>query len=152
MCNMLAAGSQGEEASWTCTSLYSRYDAHKLSFICGVKRAGQMLHSNKSVHLFVTGAEDKTSWSLKLVQQLVSPQVPDQGHLCSQNGYQDIKYSMFSLGMTWYNFSMSSTVTATWSITEGSAGTSFRAMKIKTKNMLFFLGKISRTKLATTQI
>ncbi|KAG7509886.1 digestive organ expansion factor-like [Solea senegalensis] len=55
MCNMLAAGAQGEEASWTCTSLYSRYDAHKLSAICGAQRAGQMLHSNKSVHLFITG-------------------------------------------------------------------------------------------------
>ncbi|XP_062296452.1 U3 small nucleolar RNA-associated protein 25 homolog [Scomber scombrus] len=61
VCNMLSAGGQGEEASWTCTALYSRYDAHKLAAITGAQRAGQMLHSNKSVHLFVTGGEDKAS-------------------------------------------------------------------------------------------
>ncbi|XP_070834742.1 U3 small nucleolar RNA-associated protein 25 homolog [Chaetodon trifascialis] len=59
VCNMLAAGGQGEEASWTCTALYSRYDAHKLAAITGAQRAGQMLHSNKTVHLFITGGEDK---------------------------------------------------------------------------------------------
>eukprot|EP00064_Thunnus_orientalis_P016529 superscaffoldBa00003301_g16595 len=61
VCNMLSAGSQGEEASWTCTALFSRYDAHKLAAITGAQRAGQMLHSNKTVHLFVTGGEDKAS-------------------------------------------------------------------------------------------
>uniref|UniRef100_UPI0037E85B3E U3 small nucleolar RNA-associated protein 25 homolog n=1 Tax=Semicossyphus pulcher TaxID=241346 RepID=UPI0037E85B3E len=61
VCNMLAAGDQGEGASWTCTALYSRYDAHKLAAITGAQRAGQMLHSNKAVHLFITGGEDKAS-------------------------------------------------------------------------------------------
>ncbi|KAM8737264.1 U3 small nucleolar RNA-associated protein 25 homolog [Acanthopagrus schlegelii] len=61
VCNMLAAGGQGEEASWTCTALYSRYDAHKLAAISGAQRTGQMLHSNKTVHLFITGGEDKAS-------------------------------------------------------------------------------------------
>uniref|UniRef100_A0A667ZTD2 U3 small nucleolar RNA-associated protein 25 homolog n=1 Tax=Myripristis murdjan TaxID=586833 RepID=A0A667ZTD2_9TELE len=61
VCNMLAAGGQGEEASWTCTALYSRYDAQKLAAITGAQRAGQMLHSNKTVHLFITGEEDKAS-------------------------------------------------------------------------------------------
>ncbi|KAM9341180.1 U3 small nucleolar RNA-associated protein 25 homolog [Symphorus nematophorus] len=61
VCNMLAAGGQGEEASWTCTALYSRYDVHKLAAITGAQRAGQMLHSNKTVHLFITGGEDKAS-------------------------------------------------------------------------------------------
>ncbi|XP_051806595.1 U3 small nucleolar RNA-associated protein 25 homolog [Acanthochromis polyacanthus] len=61
VCNMLAAGGQGEAASWTCTALYSRYDAHKLAAITGTQRAGQMLHSNKPVHLFITGEEDKDS-------------------------------------------------------------------------------------------
>ncbi|XP_068608078.1 U3 small nucleolar RNA-associated protein 25 homolog [Brachionichthys hirsutus] len=59
VCNMLAAGGQGGGASWTCTALYSRYDANKLAAITGAQRAGQMLHSNKSVHLFITGGEDK---------------------------------------------------------------------------------------------
>nr|XP_020477636.1 digestive organ expansion factor homolog [Monopterus albus] len=57
ICNMLAAGGQGEEASWTCTALYSRYDAHKLAAITGAQRAGQMLQSHKTVHLFITGGE-----------------------------------------------------------------------------------------------
>uniref|UniRef100_A0A8C4I8A1 U3 small nucleolar RNA-associated protein 25 homolog n=1 Tax=Dicentrarchus labrax TaxID=13489 RepID=A0A8C4I8A1_DICLA len=61
VCNMLAAGGRGEEASWTCTALHSRYDAHKLAAITGAQRAGQMLHSNKTVHLFITGGEDKAS-------------------------------------------------------------------------------------------
>ncbi|XP_034714506.1 digestive organ expansion factor [Etheostoma cragini] len=61
VCNMLAAGGRGEEASWTCTAVFSRYDAHKLAAITGAQRAGQMLHSNKTVHLFVTGGEDKAS-------------------------------------------------------------------------------------------
>lgn len=56
---MLATATQGEEASWTCTALYSRYDAHKLAAITRAQRAGQMLNSNKAVHLFVTGGEDK---------------------------------------------------------------------------------------------
>ncbi|XP_075963643.1 U3 small nucleolar RNA-associated protein 25 homolog [Anarhichas minor] len=61
VCNMLAAGGRGSEASWTCTALYSRYDAQKLASITGAQRAGQMLHSNKTVHLFVTGGEDEAS-------------------------------------------------------------------------------------------
>uniref|UniRef100_A0A3Q3KQ15 U3 small nucleolar RNA-associated protein 25 homolog n=1 Tax=Monopterus albus TaxID=43700 RepID=A0A3Q3KQ15_MONAL len=61
ICNMLAAGGQGEEASWTCTALYSRYDAHKLAAITGAQRAGQMLQSHKTVHLFITGGEGKAS-------------------------------------------------------------------------------------------
>lgn len=61
VCNMLAAGGQGEAASWTCTALYSRYDAQKLAAITGVQRAGQMLGSNKAVHLFVTGGETNAS-------------------------------------------------------------------------------------------
>uniref|UniRef100_A0A1A8RNS1 U3 small nucleolar RNA-associated protein 25 homolog n=1 Tax=Nothobranchius rachovii TaxID=451742 RepID=A0A1A8RNS1_9TELE len=60
VCNMLAAGGQREEASRTCTSLYSRYDAHKLAAIVGAQRAGQMLHSGKKVHLFVTAEEEKS--------------------------------------------------------------------------------------------
>uniref|UniRef100_A0AAV2JDM3 U3 small nucleolar RNA-associated protein 25 homolog n=1 Tax=Knipowitschia caucasica TaxID=637954 RepID=A0AAV2JDM3_KNICA len=61
MCNMLAEGGPGDQASLTCTALYSRYDAHKLASITGAQRAAQMLHSSKSAHLFVTGAEDKAS-------------------------------------------------------------------------------------------
>jgi len=61
VCNMLAAGAPAQGASWTCTVLFSRYDANRLATVVGAKRAGQMLHSNKGVHLFVTGEDDKAS-------------------------------------------------------------------------------------------
>uniref|UniRef100_A0A8C3WIR2 U3 small nucleolar RNA-associated protein 25 homolog n=1 Tax=Catagonus wagneri TaxID=51154 RepID=A0A8C3WIR2_9CETA len=55
VCNMLRATSGGEEASWTCTVLYSKYDAQRLAAVVGVERAAQMLQSKKAVHLFITG-------------------------------------------------------------------------------------------------
>ncbi|XP_055274986.1 U3 small nucleolar RNA-associated protein 25 homolog [Moschus berezovskii] len=55
VCNMLRATSRGEEAAWTCTVLYSKYDAQRLAAVVGVERAAQMLQSKKNVHLFITG-------------------------------------------------------------------------------------------------
>lgn len=55
LCDMLRAGGGREEAAWTCTVLYSRYDAQRLASVVGVERAAQMLQSKKNVHLFVTG-------------------------------------------------------------------------------------------------
>ncbi|XP_043917749.1 U3 small nucleolar RNA-associated protein 25 homolog isoform X2 [Protopterus annectens] len=55
VCNMLKAANSGEEATWTCTVLYSKYDAQKLAAVVGADRAAQMIQSKKSVHLFVTG-------------------------------------------------------------------------------------------------
>ncbi|XP_073904513.1 U3 small nucleolar RNA-associated protein 25 homolog isoform X2 [Castor canadensis] len=55
ICDMLRATSRGEEATWTCTVLYSKYDAQRLAAVVGVERAAQMLQSKKSVHLFITG-------------------------------------------------------------------------------------------------
>lgn len=52
---MLRATTSGEEAAWTCTVLYSKYDAQRLAAVVGVERAAQMLRSEKSVHLFITG-------------------------------------------------------------------------------------------------
>lgn len=57
VCNMLRATSRGEEATWTCTVLYSKYDAQRLAAVVGVERAAQMLQSKKNVHLFVTGEQ-----------------------------------------------------------------------------------------------
>ncbi|XP_037352248.1 U3 small nucleolar RNA-associated protein 25 homolog [Talpa occidentalis] len=54
LCDMLRAGG-GVEAAWTCTALYSRYDAQRLAAVVGMERAAQMLQSKKNVHLFVTG-------------------------------------------------------------------------------------------------
>ncbi|XP_053316940.1 U3 small nucleolar RNA-associated protein 25 homolog [Spea bombifrons] len=55
VCNMMKAWSRGEEATWTCTALYSKYDVQRLAAVVGTERAAQMLHSKKNVHLFVTG-------------------------------------------------------------------------------------------------
>lgn len=55
VCNMLRATTRGEEATWTCTVLYSKYDAQRLAAVVGVERAAQMLQSKKNVHLFITG-------------------------------------------------------------------------------------------------
>ena len=55
VCNMLQATTRGEEAAWTCTVLYSKYDAQRLAAAVGVERAAHMLQSKKNVHLFITG-------------------------------------------------------------------------------------------------
>ncbi|XP_007951168.1 U3 small nucleolar RNA-associated protein 25 homolog [Orycteropus afer afer] len=55
ICNMLRATIRGEEATWTCTVLYCKYDAQRLAAVVGVERAAQMLQSIKNVHLFITG-------------------------------------------------------------------------------------------------
>ncbi|KAK2158865.1 hypothetical protein LSH36_162g02012 [Paralvinella palmiformis] len=41
--------------NFTCEVLYTKYDVHKLSAIVGTERAGQMLHADKPVHMFITG-------------------------------------------------------------------------------------------------
>ncbi|KAM8946120.1 U3 small nucleolar RNA-associated protein 25 homolog isoform 2-T2 [Pelodytes ibericus] len=55
VCNMMKAWNRGEEATWTCTVLYSKYDAQRLAAVVGAERTAQMLQSIKNVHLFVTG-------------------------------------------------------------------------------------------------
>ena len=41
----------------TCTVLYSKYEVLRLAEIVGTDRAGQMVKSGKSVHMFVTGED-----------------------------------------------------------------------------------------------
>nr|XP_028580589.1 digestive organ expansion factor homolog isoform X2 [Podarcis muralis] len=55
VCNMMKLAGSEEEATLTCTVLYSKYDAQKVAAVVGVDRAAQMLQSSKNVHLFVTG-------------------------------------------------------------------------------------------------
>ncbi|NXV84222.1 DIEXF factor, partial [Atlantisia rogersi] len=55
ICNMMKATDSGVDATWTCTVLYSKYDAQKLAAVVGIDRTAQMLQSKKDVHLFVTG-------------------------------------------------------------------------------------------------
>ncbi|XP_048794362.1 U3 small nucleolar RNA-associated protein 25 homolog isoform X1 [Lagopus muta] len=58
LCNMMKATDSGVDATWTCTVLYSKYDAQKLAAVVGIDRTAQMLQSKKSVHLFVTGENE----------------------------------------------------------------------------------------------
>ncbi|XP_057254493.1 U3 small nucleolar RNA-associated protein 25 homolog isoform X2 [Pezoporus wallicus] len=58
ICNMMKATGNGGDATWTCTVLYSKYDAQKLAAVVGIERAAQMLQSKKNVHLFVTGESE----------------------------------------------------------------------------------------------
>ncbi|KFV78259.1 Digestive organ expansion factor, partial [Struthio camelus australis] len=55
ICNMMKATDNGMDATWTCTVLYSKYDAQKLAAVVGIDRTAQMLQSKKNVHLFITG-------------------------------------------------------------------------------------------------
>ncbi|CAM9837351.1 unnamed protein product [Lampetra fluviatilis] len=61
VCNMLRvasaadAESRAADAAWTCTVLYSRYEATRLAAVVGAARAAHMLASSKKTHLFVTG-------------------------------------------------------------------------------------------------
>ncbi|KAF7252285.1 hypothetical protein EYD10_02227 [Varanus komodoensis] len=55
ICNMLKLAGSREEATLTCTVLYSKYDAQKLAAVVGIERAAQMLQASRNVHLFVTG-------------------------------------------------------------------------------------------------
>ncbi|XP_055582201.1 U3 small nucleolar RNA-associated protein 25 homolog [Falco cherrug] len=58
ICNMMKATDSGVDATWTCTVLYSKYDAQKLAAVVGIDRTAQMLQSKKDVHLFVTGENE----------------------------------------------------------------------------------------------
>ncbi|XP_067149217.1 U3 small nucleolar RNA-associated protein 25 homolog isoform X2 [Apteryx mantelli] len=58
ICNMMKATASGMDATWTCTVLYSKYDAQKLAAVVGIDRTAQMLQSKKNVHLFITGENE----------------------------------------------------------------------------------------------
>jgi U3 small nucleolar RNA-associated protein 25 len=49
---------KNNQQSFSCTVLYSKLDAQKLSSVVGSNRAGQMINSEKNVHMFMV--EDKT--------------------------------------------------------------------------------------------
>lgn len=56
MCNMLNdVKSKVTVDNQTCTVMYSKFDALRLAEVVGTDRAKQMVHSEKSVHMFVTG-------------------------------------------------------------------------------------------------
>ena len=49
---------KNNQQSFSCTVLYSKLHAQKLSSVVGSNRAGQMINSEKNVHMFMV--EDKT--------------------------------------------------------------------------------------------
>ena len=57
--NMLTDPQRPTPASdnFTCTALYSRYDAHRLTAIVGSEWASHVITSQKRVHMFVTGKD-----------------------------------------------------------------------------------------------
>lgn len=56
LCNMLYDVKTSSRAiDQTCTVLYSKYEVLRLAEIVGTDRAGQIVNSGKSVHMFVTG-------------------------------------------------------------------------------------------------
>ena len=58
VCNMLHDVKKSSTITeQTCTVLYSKYEVLRLAEIVGTDRAGQMVKSGKSVHMFVTGED-----------------------------------------------------------------------------------------------
>ncbi|XP_052270785.1 U3 small nucleolar RNA-associated protein 25 homolog [Dreissena polymorpha] len=55
VCNMMQDSKVKAGADYSCTVLYSKFDAQRLAEIVGTERAGVMLTSQKSVHMFVSG-------------------------------------------------------------------------------------------------
>ena len=50
--------SGGETNATSSVVLYSKFDAHKLARVVGSQRCQQMLASQQTVHMFVTGDEN----------------------------------------------------------------------------------------------
>ncbi|XP_074655131.1 U3 small nucleolar RNA-associated protein 25 homolog [Tubulanus polymorphus] len=56
MCNMLIDAKRNDDhEDMTCSVIYSKYDAQRLSGIISTDRARFMINSEKQVHMFVTG-------------------------------------------------------------------------------------------------
>ena len=56
LCNMLEQPRRHiGDKNFTCTALYTKYDAQKLAAIVGLERASIMIGSEKKTHMFVTG-------------------------------------------------------------------------------------------------
>jgi len=57
VCNMLTDRRRPTADHFTCTVLYSHYDAHRLAGVVGSDRASHMISTQKRVHMFVTGKD-----------------------------------------------------------------------------------------------
>ncbi|XP_066595033.1 U3 small nucleolar RNA-associated protein 25 homolog [Prorops nasuta] len=59
MCNLMQEGYQnprsGSSSNMTVTVIYSKYDIQQLSAIAGTERASNMINSDKSLHMVMTG-------------------------------------------------------------------------------------------------
>lgn len=47
----------GNTSNMTVTVLYSKYDVHQLSAIVGTERTAKMSHSDRNVHMMLTGGD-----------------------------------------------------------------------------------------------
>ena len=58
LCNLLQTVYQnrkgGSDGNMSCTVLYSKYDASRLSGVAGTAKASRMISGEKNVHMFVT--------------------------------------------------------------------------------------------------
>ncbi|XP_076164404.1 U3 small nucleolar RNA-associated protein 25 homolog isoform X2 [Ptiloglossa arizonensis] len=63
MCNLMHETNQnpraGSESNMTVTVLYCKYDVMQLSAIVGIERANKMLGSEKSIHMLMTGDDQR---------------------------------------------------------------------------------------------
>ena len=48
-----------KDANFTCTTLYSKYDAQRLVSVVGTERASRMLTTDRAVHMFVPGGDEE---------------------------------------------------------------------------------------------
>ena len=56
ICNMLLDLKHKESKSdFTCTVMYTKYDAQRLAAVVSTERAGLMINSDKDIHMLVTG-------------------------------------------------------------------------------------------------
>ena len=61
ICNFMQIANQnrkgGSDGNMTCTVLYGKYDALRLSPVVGTDRAKHMMKAEKNVHMFVAGSK-----------------------------------------------------------------------------------------------
>ncbi|KAJ8952239.1 hypothetical protein NQ314_007571 [Rhamnusium bicolor] len=61
MCNLMQEANMnkkvGNVSNMAVTVIYSKYDVHQLAYIVGTERAAKMSHSERKVHMMVTGGD-----------------------------------------------------------------------------------------------
>lgn len=47
----------GNMSNMTVNVIYSKYDVQQLAYVVGAEKASKMLHSDRNVHMMVTGSD-----------------------------------------------------------------------------------------------